>query len=198
MLCEICQKNQATIHIQEIVAGKKKALHICSECASKKQEAGNAMFNGFNLAEILYNISSQMNEMAPGSAEQKMKLPVPIRTCTKCGWNSTKFRETGRLGCGECYNVFRDILLLALRNMHKGTVHVGKVPGENTGKGESSRTMLELMELQRQIDEAVLREDYEKAAGLRDRINEIRGVSRPAKAAAPRKGKISTRKKEER
>ena len=28
MLCEICQKNEATIHIQEIVGGQKKSLHL--------------------------------------------------------------------------------------------------------------------------------------------------------------------------
>ena len=35
MLCEICGKNEATIHIEEITDGKSKTLHLCGECMAK-------------------------------------------------------------------------------------------------------------------------------------------------------------------
>ena len=39
MLCQICKANPATIHIQEIVNGQTNTLHICAECAKKRNLA---------------------------------------------------------------------------------------------------------------------------------------------------------------
>ena len=52
LLCELCNKNEATIHITKIVNGVKKEANICSECAGKSE--------GFNL-------TSDMDIMAPFS-----------------------------------------------------------------------------------------------------------------------------------
>lgn len=182
MQCEICHKNEATIHIQEIINGQKKALHICTECASKKNKT-NQVFNGLNLAEILYNISSQMSEAVSSQANilGDQDGTSPVITCGSCGWDTLKFRETGRLGCGECYNVFKNILSRALKNMHKGTLHVGKQPNmpkhDKTGK-----SIIEIMNLQKKLEECVLREEYEKAAEIRDKLNSLRKKDRKGKS----------------
>ncbi len=70
MICEICNKNPATIHIQEIINGQKKVLHICADCASKKSTE-NPLLQGFNVAEMLYNLSGQfgLNETPSGQQE---------------------------------------------------------------------------------------------------------------------------------
>ena len=172
MICEICNKNEATIHIQEIVNSQKKALHICQECASKKN-GENSLLNGLNLADILYNISTNMTAQLeePISSSAKKIAPVPLVTCGKCGWSTVKFSEKGRLGCAECYNVFIDILSLAFKNMHKGTMHVGKRPGVPSKEAdEDTRNAIELMKLQKQLEEHILREEFEKAAEIRDKI----------------------------
>ncbi len=180
MLCEICHKNEATIHIQEIINSQKKALHICQECASKKN-SGNGMFNGLNLADILYNISSNISNPQPSTEQPQDKTvtPVPVITCDKCGWTTANFSEKGRIGCANCYNVFREILSLALKNMHKGTIHVGKRPGaRRPGDEEAGRNAIEIMKLQKQLEEHVLREEYEKAAQVRDRISSLKGKTK--------------------
>jgi len=173
MICELCKKNQATIHIQEIVEGKKKALHICTECAAKKSH-DDTFLKGFNLAEMLYNLTGQMEfpfaneEQAPAGGDSQMLL-----SCHICGWDSDKFRKTGRLGCSNCYNAFKELLEPALKNMHKGSLHVGKKPGGGASN-ESGRIMLELMNLQKELEDLVQREEYEKAAIIRDKINELK------------------------
>jgi len=173
MICELCKKNQATIHIQEIVEGKKKALHICTECAAKKSH-DDTFLKGFNLAEMLYNLTGQMEfpfaneEQAPAIGDSQMLL-----SCHICGWASDKFRKTGRLGCSNCYNAFKELLEPALKNMHKGSLHVGKKPGGGASN-ESGRIMLELMNLQKELEDLVQREEYEKAAIIRDKINELK------------------------
>ncbi|MFZ2658686.1 MAG: UvrB/UvrC motif-containing protein [Victivallales bacterium] len=189
MLCEICKKNEATIHIQEIINSQKKALNICQDCAAKKN-GSNGLFNGLNLADILYNISSNLT-VNGGKATSKVQEPstpqVPNVTCSKCGWSTTNFSERGRLGCANCYNVFRDILSLALKNMHKGTLHVGKHPGTRSSEDdEASRNAIEVMKMQKRLEDHILREEYEKAAELRDLIANLK--SRNSKSKKQDKG----------
>jgi len=170
MICSICNKNPATIHIQEIINGEKKSLHICAECAAHKSQ-NDPLFQGFNLAEMLYNLSSQIESVSEPREEEG--APQPETVCEKCGWDTDKFRKTGRLGCEECYKIFNDILAPALKNMHKGTLHVGKKPGASSDT-ESAMRMMEIMNLQKELEEHILREEYEEAAQTRDRINELK------------------------
>ena len=56
MLCDNCQKNEATIHITRVVEGKVRAIHLCAECAKEQEEQGAVGALGFNLAEVLFII----------------------------------------------------------------------------------------------------------------------------------------------
>jgi len=184
MLCEICKKNEATIHIQEIINSQKKALNICQDCAAKKN-TNNALFNGLNLADILYNISSNLTvngEKTPSKEQEPPAPQIPSVTCVKCGWSTANFSERGRLGCANCYNVFKDILSLALKNMHKGTLHVGKHPGTRLPEDDdASRKAIEVMKMQKRLEEHILREEYEKAAELRDLIAALKNEKQQVK-----------------
>lgn len=182
MKCDICKKREATIHIQEIVNSNKKAMHLCSECAIKKSQSDPSFdFGGFNLAEMLYNISESQGGI-PGLSpilkneaadDTDMIKDTTDLKCPKCQWTLKALRQTGRVGCPECYNVFREVIQNALENMHRGKLHVGKRPG-NKGADKSSSLMLELMNLQKELDEVIQREEYEKAAELRDKINMLK------------------------
>ena len=174
MICEICHLNQATIHIQEIINGEKKVLHICAGCAAKKS-AEDPMLQGFNVAEMLYNLSGQLG--LPGlQAENTPAVPGTDSelTCPECGWLSADFRRTGRLGCPECYHVFGDVLKNALKTMHRGTMHVGKTPMDKTGSNDLNKKTVELISLQKELEILVRKEEYEKAALVRDRINQLK------------------------
>ena len=63
MLCEICKKNPATIHIQELIAGSKKSLHICVKCAEKKANIPLHFDGDFDFTEMLYNLTEQLGLM---------------------------------------------------------------------------------------------------------------------------------------
>ena len=39
MLCDICKKNEATVHIKEFHNGQCETHHLCAECAGKKDDA---------------------------------------------------------------------------------------------------------------------------------------------------------------
>ena len=179
MLCDICKQREATIHIQEIINSNKKAMHLCSECAVKKSQNDPSFdFGGFNLAEMLYNISESQGGI-PGLSELSGDEPVddikeiPDLKCSGCQWTLKALRRTGRVGCPECYKVFYEVIENALENMHRGKLHVGKKPGAKS-TDKSSDFMLKLMNLQKELDEVIPREEYEKAAELRDKITSLK------------------------
>lgn len=164
MLCDICKKNEATIHIQEIIGGQKKSLHLCSSCAAAREESSGLDFGPFNLAGLLYKLAGEKN----GREEADDR----VLTCDVCHWSDKKLKQTGRLGCENCYKVFAPLLAEALKDMHNNTTHIGKQP---VGKGtELCNWHRELAALQKELQRAVEIEDYESAAVLRDSINELK------------------------
>lgn len=169
MLCDICHKNEATIHIQEIVNGQKKSMHLCSSCAAAKQAGDNLDLGPFNLAGLLYKLSGgdPENLQPEENSNDTEQLVCPV-----CSWQEKQLRATGKVGCSNCYQVFESILSEAIKNMHRGTSHLGKNPA---GSGNELCSLhSELVKLQKLLCQAVETEDYESAALYRDQINELK------------------------
>jgi len=189
MLCQICKKNPATIHIQEIVNGKKQTLNLCLSCAGKKTLA-HAMFDGMDLSDILNSLEQNLSEMGitPGGKPQGETPAEEERTCPVCSWSSQQFRKTGRLGCPECYKTFESELPGILLRTQRSATHTGKLPayipddtaiqaGDSIARhlAEANASRRELEMLEQDLKESVRREEFELAAELRDKIEVIRG-----------------------
>lgn len=56
MKCQICGRENASIHIREIKDGEKKSYYICQECAAKKSGAADIM----GLAKIIYDLTNSL------------------------------------------------------------------------------------------------------------------------------------------
>lgn len=182
MLCDICHKNEATIHIQEIAGGQKKTMHLCSMCAAAKQQGGGLDLGPFNLAGLLYKLSGSAGESENGQ-EPETEVDSGQIVCPQCSWSESKLRESGKLGCPECYKVFGALLKEALKNMHRGTCHLGKHP---VGQGSGLCVLHgELALLQKKLQQEVDKENYEAAAVLRDQINALKKQCDEAAAAEP-------------
>ena len=181
MLCEICKQNLATIHIQELNKKGKTTLHICKDCATKKG-LNTIGLQDINVAEILYKLSASTKGFLPVTGKSITQPEISLNNkvitniiCPKCKWEIRKFQETGRLGCENCYQAFSEILHEALSNMHKGTIHTGKCP--NLKESGAGLLLLDILNLQKQLDVYVMREEYEEAAKLRDQINKLKKES---------------------
>lgn len=172
MLCDICKKNEATIHIKEIHNGQSHTSNLCESCAAEQEKNGKLGALGFNLAEMLHNLGKISADAAhtPDSEERNES----VLTCPGCGWTLAKIKHSGgRLGCPECYHTFEKIIRDALSGVQRGTVHFGKRPPSASG---NSRAALEaeLKERQHELDALVKREEYEQAAACRDRILQLK------------------------
>jgi len=115
--------------------------------------------------------------VAVGSAEEARVGRVQ---CPKCGLVYSNFKETGRLGCSECYPTFRSQLRPLLRRVHGSTKHVGKAPVRDAARVALRR---EVQRLHEELQKAVEREDFESAADLRDRIKKMEANDVRAAAA---------------
>lgn len=92
------------------------------------------------------------------------------KRCPLCGHTYSDFRRTGKIGCGECYKVFRAPIKETLRRIQPAAEHRGKIPSKS---GEELKLKRRYASLKQEISAAVKNEDYEKAAKIHKEIQEI-------------------------
>ena len=152
--CSHCTK-QATIHLTQIINNKIHKVDLCEDCPYKQ---GVTDPEGFSLADFVLK--------PPGSLDEEHAVK-----CSVCGFTPADFKKTGRFGCPQCYDEFKEILEPMLGNMHKDTVHRGKVPEKALARLSRRRR---LDQLQSDLEAAIGEENYEEAARLRDLINQAK------------------------
>ena len=156
MLCDICHKNIATVHLTEIINDKVVEMHICQKCAKEKAE---------QLQEQL-----SLSDLLGGLVELEEKKEKAILRCLRCGLTYEEFKKKGRLGCANCYLTFKEKLFPLLKKIHGATRHIGKSPTSSKRKVSLEERLKELRE---RLERAVKLEEYEEAARLRDEIREL-------------------------
>lgn len=167
MQCERCQKRPANVHITQYINGQKAEKHLCEQCA--QEEKVNIEFPKIPL----YNLNDLLGVFFNQPLISKGKVQEDV--CPNCKITYSKIAELGRMGCSECYQHFSSYLEPALRKIHGATIHRGKIPQR---MGVSLRINRELSDLKHQLRQAVEKEEYEKAAELRDRIKELEGKNK--------------------
>ncbi len=162
MYCEECKRNLATVHLTQISDSKKTESHLCEECAAQKGTFIPEWGQNFNTLNFLGSvISDNMREL--NQTYQHL-------ACPNCGSTFPEIIQKGRLGCGECYKAFEQELEPTLRRIHGNNLHIGKLPARG---GEKVLLKQKIEELKADLQQAVIGEEYEKAAQIRDAIKEI-------------------------
>jgi protein arginine kinase activator len=99
-----------------------------------------------------------------------MGLAFKSERCENCGLTYSQFAQGGKLGCSNCYEVFKDKLNPLIRRIHSSERHKGKVPARTGGK---LRLIKEIESLKTELGNLVKNEEFEKAAEVRDRIKDL-------------------------
>lgn len=159
MLCDICGKSEATVHLTEIVNKEVTKLHLCETCARSK---ASEMEEHFGLAELLGGLAD-FGVQLESEEVKKMK-------CPNCGFTYMDFKKIGRLGCGECYDTFSKNLTPLLKRIHGADQHYGKAPLKAK---KIVKVRDDIQELKTLLQAAIHREEFEEAAKLRDQIKEL-------------------------
>jgi protein arginine kinase activator len=172
LLCQSCGKAEAQIRLTEIADGAKRQVMLCGPCAQAKGNileppvfpAALTLPQGMDqmLAPVLEALKSGMSVKAPSKE--------PEKKCPRCGITLAEFRKRGRLGCPHDYEAFGEELGSLLEKIHGSREHHGRAPARSK-KRQTHRQKVDA--LRRELDEAIRAEQYETAAGLRDKLKEI-------------------------
>jgi len=159
MLCQICEEQGATVHYTEILNNKAVELHLCEDCARKKEiidQSGN-----FSMADLVKGLAGFVGTE---DGEENLK-------CDNCGLLFSDFRKTGRFGCSECYKAFQTELEPLIKRIHGSTKHVGNfVPLKHS---KEVQALSKIGKLKVEMEKVVHQEDFEQAAKIRDQIKKL-------------------------
>jgi protein arginine kinase activator len=156
----------------QVTGDERREMALCRECALSM--GVRAQVEAFQrLSQLL------MQQNASASPFDADDLQA---TCTRCGLVFEEFVRTGLLGCPQCYQDFEHQLKPALRRLHgvtrqitDETAHASQTPPPQSAakpaaesKGAENRAQLEI-----ELNLAIMDEDYEKAATLRDKLRRL-------------------------
>lgn len=161
MLCQVCNKNNATVHYTKIINGEMEELHLCDECAMSNSEFE------FDPTFSFHKLLTGLIDSIQG---EQVKDEVDDTICNFCGLSYSKFKQTGKFGCPYCYDNFKTKLLPLFKGIHGHNEHVGKIPKR------ANKNMVrekEIGKLRKKLDKLVQKEAFEEAAILRDKIKKL-------------------------
>jgi protein arginine kinase activator len=159
MLCDNCKERDAVINLTQVEHDSKVTLHLCEPCAQLKGVETGAQALKSPLGGFI---------TAMGKAPTVLPSPADGLRCPACGSTLKDFRDSGRLGCADCYLAFDAHLRDLLRRLHGSSLHVGE--RYTTPGGVEADPRAQLLDLKDQLRRAVDSENFELAAELRDRI----------------------------
>ena len=165
MLCQHCNKNEATTHVKTMINGEYAEYDLCPECA---HELGyDSMFSDF---------TADFGGLLSGFFSNALPARSGAARCKTCGSTLNDIKRSGKVGCADCYDIFFSELMPTIRNIHGNTEHKGKRPAaieytvSDEGEDEKPQSSDKLSELKAELKKAIGDENFERAAQLRDEI----------------------------
>ena len=175
MLCELCHKNEAAgvLHRKDS-NGEDEELYVCKDCLKSRGEGGGAdekerptivTEDGEEPPAFIKNFL----DAAVGLIEGVTSSPPKPKRCHVCGMTWAKIKERGNVGCPDCWAQFGKEIQHEFLTREYGPKHTGRIP-EKAPDGKPSRAFLE-----KELKDAVARQNYRKAARLRKLLDELYG-----------------------
>lgn len=181
MKCQNCGKHEANVKYTQIVNGVKKEMNLCDSCAHKLGITQDFNFN------IPMDFKSLIGDFFGEYENTFMPSLISSRDlqCNNCNTTYEEFINTGKFGCGECYEIFSDKIDPILKNLQGSNRHIGRKGRISNGKirqkveevknkiENKNKEKTELEKLQDELKQAIKEERYEDAAKLRDEIKKL-------------------------
>jgi len=161
MICQSCEKAQATTHVKTIINGELTQYSLCTECARK-----------LGYGNLLTGLGCDFGSLLGGFFGEVKPEDADTLHCKGCKSSFDDIVRGGKVGCAECYHTFYNRLIPLIQRIHGNTTHCGKVPGSESLQ-PLPKNQLSLM--RSELRDAIESENFEHAAILRDRIKELEG-----------------------
>ncbi|MGQ0704196.1 MAG: UvrB/UvrC motif-containing protein [Gemmatimonadales bacterium] len=170
MKCSNCGEREGVITLTQIEEGEVKTSNLCAECAKAKGIETGLELAGTPLGGFLAALGESFDR-EPSVAESGA---LDAR-CGSCGATLQDFRETGRVGCPECWRTFAGPLRELLRRLHGSTHHTGmryEGAGSAPDTAPAPASPANVLRLREELRHAIEAEQFERAAELRDQLRE--------------------------
>lgn len=193
MKCELCHQADAeTVFFRTTESGSREELYVCHACARREQafnqergiqvtamDTDGVMPNmpghepqsldelkamGIPPKELFGKLGEMFGEMSKTFSEDEEEEFADDLRCPTCGTTFHTLREGGLIGCSDCYTTFEKVLAPLLDDLHLCSDHSGD---------ETSARKREIFELNRQLADAIRREDYAAAKDLKTRLAKL-------------------------
>lgn len=161
MKCEKCHVNEATVFLTQTRNGETVEMHLCDACA-KENEA------------VLFDDGISFQQFLSGLLESNKSPEIKSSklTCSQCGMTIDEFKRHSLVGCAGCYSSFNTYLQAIIKRLQGNVIHTGKKP---MNADVSHKIQEQIHRLESELKIALMQENYEQAAQLRDRIRELKG-----------------------
>lgn len=158
MKCDICGIKEAILFVRQVSSKNTVELHLCAECAKERGVSTNNEKIEMSLGNLLSGLLDKQN------------LPVKNKVCEVCGQSLTDILKYKKAGCPECYTTFTAEISDAMQKEGIEGPYTGSMPNQLL---HFRSPISDRLILQNKLDDAIAREDYEKAAVYRDRLRVI-------------------------
>ena len=158
MLCQKCHKKTASVFISSIINGQETRMYLCSDCAKDYPLFNFNFQEPFSIKDVMDKFNIDENNQ---SDEQYDKLLATDEESTDKDIICSN---------SKCYEAFEKQLKPILKNIYGYDEYIGKIPKKVEGDVYISK---EIRILKEDLIRAVEKEEYEKAADIRDKIKHL-------------------------
>ncbi|MHC4839760.1 MAG: UvrB/UvrC motif-containing protein [Planctomycetota bacterium] len=180
MDCQCCSKRPARIRICDVDQNKVSTqFNVCPDCYNLiKRYMYDITKPLMDTADVIADVQDILVGKSEDEETRKKftkRTTKHIPVCPDCGMTLTEFKAKGRFGCPKDYEIFSEHLDPLFEKIHdvSPAQHQGHLPT----LGSDAKTVItqrkNISALKTELDSAVAKEDFERAAKLRDEIIEL-------------------------
>lgn len=186
MKCESCHQAEAKAAVTVDVEGVKKEIYVCTTCAAKlrgKNKSKKSDPASPKKATPEITVLNGETEPPPPFVEELVKATLGFmkgvaeaeendkRVCPVCKAKWDQIKSSGRIGCPACWKTFARKIRETFLGGEWGPSHIGAAPTiDRIPDPAAARAVLE-----RELKDAIAREDYRRAAALKRKLDGLSG-----------------------
>ena len=159
MNCNRCGK-PSVYHSKLIVNGVTQTTNLCRDCAIKE-----GVFNSAPTS-IFDDMFSVFENFLPFEKVADIDCPV-------CKLKLREFKSTGKLGCPNCYDAFREEISNVIKRIAPFETHKQETAKKAKVTAPKQTKQEKISALRAEMAEAVKEERYEDAAKLKKQIQKL-------------------------
>lgn len=161
MKCDRCG-NPSVYHSTLIVNGMSQKTSLCRDCAIKEGVFSNQK-------------TSLFDDMFSSFADLLSFEKVENVVCPVCKTSLKEFKASGKLGCPNCYDCFREDISQIIKRIAPHTKH-NQDSIKMTAKSKKTKEE-KIAELRDEMKQAVSEERYEDAAKIKKQITKLENAN---------------------